>query len=267
MTELIDALRARRPQDAVRIVDAHAHGGPYSLFFIPRNSAAEMVAVMDRCGVDAAVLSTHLAIQLDSRAGNDETARFADDQPGRLYGYAVVNPWQDPAGEIARRADDPRFVGIKIHPELHYYPLNGPRYDPVWEYAEATGRPVLSHTSYGSEFNNLDQIADVAERFPLAHVLLGHAGLLRQGLDNTIAVARRFPRLYLELCGSYGHGELTARMVDEVGPGQVVYGSDFPFIDMRSALGRMVFAPIGDDEKRLVLGGNMLKLVPELSRG
>jgi uncharacterized protein len=262
--ELIDALRARRPQSALRIIDAHAHAGPYALFFIPRNSAAEMIAVMDRCGVRTALFSTNLGIQLDAAAGNDAAAGIVARYPERLRGYFVVNPWQDPDAEIARRQHDPRFVGIKIHPDLHHYPLTGPRYAGVWEFAERTGRPVLTHTWTGSEYDDLWQVAKVAQRYPLANILAGHAGVLREGVDTAIAVAQRFPRVHLEICGSHGHGALIARMVAEVGAGQVVYGSDFPFIDMRAALGRVVFAGLDAAEAELVLGGNMVKLVPEL---
>jgi hypothetical protein len=267
MKALIEALHARRPQSAFRIIDAHAHAGPYSLFFIPRSGADDMVVVMDRCGVEVAILSSNLGIQLDSRAGNDQTARIVDAHPGRLLGYFVVNPWQDPEAEVARRAGDPRFVGIKIHPDLHHYPLTGSRYAAVWEFAERTGRPVLTHTWYGSDYDDLDQVAVIAERYPLARILVGHAGVRREGIDTAIALARRYPRTYLEICGSHWHGELISRMVGEAGAHQVVYGSDFPFIDMRTSLGRLVFSTLGEADAALVLGGNIAKLVPQLSGG
>jgi uncharacterized protein len=264
-SRLIAALRARQPQTTLRIVDAHAHAGPYSLFFIPRNSAGEMVRVMDRCGVATALVSTNLAIQLDAAAGNAETARAVAEHPGRLLGYVVVNPWQDPEAELARWGDDPRFVGVKIHPDLHHYPLTGSRYAPVWQYAERTGRPVLTHTWFGSEYDDLAQVCAVATRHPDAPLIAGHAGVRREGVDEAIALAHRHANVHLEICGSHGHGELIARMVGELGPHRVLYGSDFPFIDMRTSLGRVVFAGLGDADAALVLGGNIGRLVPRLN--
>jgi hypothetical protein len=260
-----EALHGRRPQDTFRIVDAHAHAGPYSLFFIPRNDPDAMIEVMDRCGVHAAILSAHRGIQLDAAGGNAETARIVDRYPSRLFGYFVVNPWQDPVGEISRYIDDPRFVGIKVHPDLHHYPMDGPRYDAVWEFAETTGRPVLTHSWLGSDFNDLSHIRAVATRHPLANILAGHSGVLREGIDAAITLARHHPKVFLEICGSQGHGAVVTRMVGELGAGQVVYGSDFPFIDMRISLGRMVFADLRHEEAAMVLGGNIGKLVPRLS--
>src|SRR5690625_2059595 len=71
------AAEERRPLRR-RAIAAHARAGPYSLFHIPESDPASMVAVMDRTGVDQAVLSTNRAIQEDSRRGNDETAAAVD---------------------------------------------------------------------------------------------------------------------------------------------------------------------------------------------
>ncbi|RIQ18993.1 amidohydrolase family protein [Jiangella rhizosphaerae] len=263
--ELTRALRERRPQTAVRIVDAHAHAGPYSLFYIPRSSPEGMVAVMDRCGVRTALVSSNLAIQLDAASGNDATAAMIRRHPGRLLGYAVVNPWRDPVAELERWHGDHRFAGIKIHPDLHHYALDAPRYDPVWDYAEETGQPVLTHTWLGSEYDDLGHVARVAERRPGVRIIAGHAGVLREGIDRVIALAQDHPNVFLEICGSRGHGALLARMVDEVGAGRVIYGSDFPFIDMRTSLGRVIFAGLADADLTQVLGGTIAGLVPALA--
>ncbi|WP_116950396.1 amidohydrolase family protein [Jiangella endophytica] len=263
--ELTRALWERRPQTAVRIVDAHAHAGPYSLFFIPRSSPEGMIAVMDRCGVATALISSNRAIQLDAASGNDATAAMVRRHPGRLLGYAVVNPWRDPVAELERWHGDSRIAGIKVHPDLHHYALDGPRYAPVWDYAEATGQPVLTHTWLGSEYDDLAHVARVAERRPGVRIVAGHAGVRREGIDRVIALARDHPNVFLEICGSRGHGALLARMVGEVGADRVIYGSDFPFIDMRTSLGRVIFAGLGDADLAMVLGGTAARLVPALA--
>jgi uncharacterized protein len=253
---LSTAVFERVPQQSVRIVDAHAHAGPYSEFFIPRNDPADMVRVMDRIGIDRTVLSSHLAIQLDSRRGNEATAAAVSAHPDRLAGYLVVNPWQDPDDELARWSDDPRFVGIKLHPDLHHYPLTGPRYASVWAFAERTGCPVLTHTWTGSAYNDMADVARVAERHPWATILAGHAGASYPGFETAIEVAGRHPRVLLEICGSFNSGPVIAKMVRALGPRQVIFGSDFPFIDVRCSLGRVVFADLDEDERGTVLGGN-----------
>ncbi|MEU7855956.1 amidohydrolase family protein [Nonomuraea sp. NPDC049141] len=261
MNPLVSALWERRPQTEVRIVDAHAHAGPYSLFFIPDAGPEAMVRVMDRCGVSHAVLSSHLAIQLDATAGNAATAAAVGLAPSRFTGYLTVNPWQDPVGELEKWGADERFGGIKLHPDLHDYPLTGPRYAPVWEFAERTGCPVLTHTYDGSPYNDLPMVDHVAAAHPGAVILAGHSGATPLGFEAAIEVALRRPGVILELCGSFNTGADISRMVREVGADRVVFGSDFPFIDLRMSLGRVIFSDLAEDDRAAVLGGTMTRLL------
>ncbi|WP_326636510.1 amidohydrolase family protein [Nonomuraea fuscirosea] len=261
MNPLVSALRKRRPQTEVRIVDAHAHAGPYSLFFIPDAGPEAMVGVMDRCGVSHAVISSHLAIQLDAAAGNAATAAAVDLAPDRFTGYLTVNPWQDPVGELEKWGGDERFGGIKLHPDLHDYPLTGPRYAPVWEFAQRNGCPVLTHTYDGSAYNDLPMVDQVAADHPGVRILAGHAGATPLGFEHAIEVALRRPGVILEVCGSFNSGADISRMVREVGADRVVYGSDFPFIDLRMSLGRVIFSDLAEQDRAAVLGGTMSRLL------
>lgn len=255
---------ARTPWSGAPILDAHAHVGPYNRFFAADPSGAAMVRVMDRCGVAAAIASSLLAVELDAAAGNEETAALCEAYPDRFAGYLVVNPWQDPAGQIDRWHDHPSFVGVKLHPDLHDYPLDGPRYAPVWEYAAKTARPVLVHTWAGSPFDDLDHVDRVAASHPEVWLLAGHAGVAPSSFDRAIDLARRHRRVLLEVCGSYIHSRHIVEMVRAVGAEQVVFGSDFPFIDLRMSLGRVVFAELSEDDRAAVLSGTMAAV---LARG
>ncbi len=254
---LSDSIRHRRPAFDLRIVDAHAHLGPTALFFVPDNDDASMVAVMDRCGVARALISSHLAVQVDAARGNELTAQAVSRFPGRLSGYLVVNPWQAPDDELARWADDERFVGIKLHPDLHRCRLSHPRYRVVWEFAESVGCPVLTHTWYGSEFDGIDEARTVVDAHPGVTLIAGHSWVKREGFDDAVAVARDFPQIILELCGSFNHRRVIEQLVAEVGADRVAYGSDFPFIDCRPALGRLAFARLSTEDLRSVASGTI----------
>lgn len=258
---LRDAVLAGRCLTGVRVIDAHAHLGSYGRFFIPAPDAATMVRVMDRCGVAQAVLSACLAFAQDACAGNEETARAVETHPDRLLGYVVANPHQDLDHEICRWADHPGMVGIKLHPDVHEYPLTGPAYDPVWEFAVRTGRPVLTHTWAGSSYSDLTHVREVARAHPNVRLLAGHAGAIRTAFRQMIDVARECPNVYLEICGSEMTGHWIAEMVDALGAHRVLYGSDFPFIDLRYSLGRVVFADLSLADRHSVLGGAMANLL------
>jgi len=250
---------AREPSRR-RIVDAHAHAGPYSLFHIPDPDPEDMVTVMDRCGVDLTVISTNRAIQEDSRLGNDETLAAVDAFPDRIRGYGVVNPWQDPEVELERIADDPRFVGIKLHPDLHRYPLTGARYRSVWEFSARNGCPVLTHTWHKSPFDTPNLIRDVAEMHGDITVIMGHSGTLPPGFEESAEVATAVPGAHLEICGSHMGSASLRMLIKKVGVHRILFGSDFPFIDQRVSLGRVAFSDLTPAELDALLAGNADRL-------
>jgi predicted TIM-barrel fold metal-dependent hydrolase len=213
------------------------------------------------------VLASNRAIQHDAHAGNTETLRAADRFPDRIAAYAVVNPWQRPERELAQLETDPRFVGIKVHPDLHEYPLTGSLYEPVWEHASQTGIPVLAHTWHGSAFDDPGLAGEVLTRHPGVRLILGHSGVSPAGMAASIAVARRHPTAYLEICGSAMTGTLLRWLVEQVGPDQVLFGSDFPFIDQRYSLGRVAGAGLDPEAATAVLGGNARLLFDRLRSG
>lgn len=256
-----EALFARQPLSGLHVVDAHAHAGPYSRFFIPDHDLASMVRVMDRCGVRVALVSSHLSLELDVVRGNEVTGELVEGSHGRLRGLLAVNPHHQVDKTLASLPDDRRFVGVKVHPELHEYPLTAKRYRPVFEAASDYGFPVLVHSWAGSAYNDLPHFEVIAERYPRATLVLGHGGARRSAFDDAAELAVRHPNLVLEMCGSFMTGRWIRRLVETIGADRVVYGSDFPFLDMRYSLGRVLFAGLEDADLIKVMGGSLCRIV------
>jgi len=244
------------------IVDAHAHVGPWFNFFTPEPTADSMLRVMERCGVRLAVVSATHAIAGDVEAGNAEVAAMARQHPERFAGYAVFNPHLPHSlANVERTLDAPGMVGIKIHPDVQACAVGGPLYAPAFDLATRRGVPVLTHTYADSAFSDPLMFDEIAARWPEVSIILGHAGVTGEGHRRAMAVAAKHPNLYLELCGSFTTGLWIRRMVAAVGAERVLYGSDFPFIELRYGLGRVVFAGLNDAELSLVLGGNARRLL------
>ena len=256
MDALESAILAGRAQSAYEIWDAHAHLGDYSHFFIPQSSTASMIAVMDRTGVSTAIASSLRALEDDAATGNAEMRETVASSAGRILGYAVFNPWSSSEDELRALLAAPGVVGIKVHPDLHRYPVSGDRYRPVWEAAEHLGAPVLSHTWGGSDYDDPGMLRDVADRQPAIHAILGHSGATPVGFEVAMECAMTHPQLHLEICGSQYSTTALARTVSAVGADRVLFGSDFPFIDQRMSLGRVAFSALSEQDRRQVLGAN-----------
>ena len=215
------ALAGRNLREAgLEIVDAHAHLGPYRNFYIPDSGADGLVRVMDRCGVAITCLSSHVAIGSDWILGNRLTAEAAAAYPDRLIGQAVASPHEPTLirDELSRCFDELGMRAIKLHPDLHQYPITGDGYLPAWEFAAERGCLVLSHTFHGSRYCDPSVFGALAERSPHVPILLVHSGAQTTAFPGAI-------------------------------------------IDLRYSLGRVHFAPLTPQEKMLILGGNIRRLL------
>lgn len=261
MSELQDKVSRGVPLADELVIDAHCHMGYYPVFNVPAPSALDMVWWMDRIGIRACIAAHHSAIGPDMRYGNDEVLQGMSDFPGRIHGYATVNP-NYPESEVVAELDRCAaggMIGVKIHPDLHQTPVDGDRYRAVWEWANSRGFPLLSHTSTGGR-NPVKAFEKLAETYPKVSILLGHSGFGSEGADQSIEACLNHPNIYCEITGSVVVYGTLERMVNRLGAERVLFGTDLPFLDARPQIGRVAFAKINDDDKRKVFGLNAARL-------
>ena len=248
------------PTDLPFIMDAHAHLGRFRNFHIPSADADGLVAAMDRSGIDVTVLSAHAAISSDFARGNDESLAATDRYPDRLLAYCVINPnyAESTEAELKRCFAHPAVRAIKLHPELHGdYPLDGSGYRAAWEFADAFKLPVLSHSYFDGD--PLASFATIAERYPDAVVIVGHAGL-DHGLEPVVELVREHPNVMLDLCGALVRDGVAEVLADQVGPERLLFGTDMPFVNGIAQLGTLMYSRLGREALQLVAGENAARL-------
>ena len=256
------------PLDGILVIDCHGHNGR-SWHWIPYNDALGIITTMDRVGIDMFCISSMQALTGDYRAGNDEMISLTQKYPDRFIGYAVANPRyvDEIEAELERCFQYEGVRAIKIHPTTyaHCYPINGPSYEPVWEFAKRHNCPVLTHAGPRSERHTCgpDLIADVARRHPEVNLIIGHAGSYDswQALDDHIQVVQQHENLFLDISTMNRFYRSIDYMVDKVGSERVLFGSDGPFHSIIAEFGAVVYARISEEAKRNVLGQNMARLL------
>ncbi len=242
------------------IVDGHAHLGEYAGFSIDRPDATGLVEVMDWIGMRAAVLSSNAAIRSNQRYGNQITLDAVRQYPNRLYGYVVANPYyaEEMEEEIRAYLAEPGIVGIKLHPELHDdYPLNGPRYEPMWNIAAEHGTPVLFHTYFGGD--SLETIVNIARKYPTVPLLVGHM-LQDKNMEAMAEMANSFENIYVDLTVPeiFGSVEFFVEALDNIE--KIIFGTDFPWGNCHFRVGAVIYSRISEDQKRKIIGENAVKL-------
>jgi predicted TIM-barrel fold metal-dependent hydrolase len=115
------------------IIDVNATLGPYPFRRLRHTTADELVAQLDRQGIDRAVVSSLPGVfYRDAHAGNEAVLTAAQAHPARLIPVAVVNPtyagWRHDLMNLGRSGV---VKAVALWPEHHSYALK----DNVGRYA------------------------------------------------------------------------------------------------------------------------------------
>ncbi|MDH7569893.1 MAG: amidohydrolase family protein [Armatimonadota bacterium] len=250
------------------IIDCHAHlsgdGDDVALSF-GRNE--KILAAAERLGID--VMCTSIltrrrpAIPEEFRACNRILAEYTRRYPGRVLGYAYVNPGyhREAIAEVRRCVEEYGFIGVKLYNE---YKCTDPVVWPIIETAIELRVPVLQHAGHSHYFNaaqpNISDggdLAELAERYPEAILICAHVG---GGGDWawTIKALRRAKNVYLDTSGSVfddGMVDMAARVL---GTDRLLFGCDLSYT---AGIGKIRAAHFTEEERQAVFAGNMQRIL------
>ena len=239
------------------VIDFHGHPGRWG---VSETLPSTVIPAMDASGIDRSCLFD--IWHPEGRRSNDITAGLVAENPDRFIGFAYVSPLlpETMVPELERAIDELGLNAIKLYPPFVGIPLSDPMWSPIYEFANARELVVIWHT--GIEAGSAPQyIADVASQYSRAIFVAGHSGncppLRRQAID----AARDHANVYLETCSTFRTPGVIEQLVNEAGADRVLFGSDIPLMDPRAQLGKIIAADIGDEAKRLVLGGNARRIL------
>jgi uncharacterized protein len=208
----------------MRIIDAHMHLGE-DLLYLTDDSEQDLLAAMEANGV-AAMLVQPGIVSRDQRRAHERIARFAESQPGRVFGIACFNPLMEEAQylDLVRWAvKELGFRGLKLHPNAFGMPPTHPAADKLYRVAEELDVPVMIHTGNGLPNALPSLVIPVAREYPAIRFVLAHAGGTMLGGDALVA-AQECPNVYLET--SWTAVDALQAMVQKLGPRRVMLGTD-----------------------------------------
>jgi predicted TIM-barrel fold metal-dependent hydrolase len=187
----------------------------------------KVVSIMDRSGIDVAVVSTYRnAPEADPRI-LEYVAEGVAKYPRRLIPFVRLNPrFGDLALEVMDRAvREFGFKGVKLHPASYNLIPFGDATVKIFKRAADYGIPVLLHCT--DEMMCLPlQIEMAMERSPNTVVILAHAG----GFLHTEDVARvceRKVNAYIDT-SEIPNAKKLKFVADRIGPERLLFGTDIP---------------------------------------
>ena len=247
--------------DDCPIYDMHGHMGHWPAIYMPSQSPEAMLQSMDNAGVRTLCFSPHEAL-FSPDTGTDLTVRVVRRWPDRFRGYMVINGnYMDVVDRDVARFDSLRdvFIGFKFLAGYHGVPINDPRYDRVWAFANERKLVCLSHTWGRNQLNGPQQIRDVAGKYPEVRFLMGHS--CHGEWEEATRIATEFPHVYCELTAVFECRGTIELFVERGASRRTVFGVDLPWFSPLHGLGCVLSAEITDEDRHNILHRNAEELL------
>lgn len=257
----------------MRIWDQHSHLGAVP-GDTPEERMAFLVKCMDRVGVERLILSQGYSD--DQRPNPPEQFRLENDRvmravkafPDRAYGSVYISPnvLDFSMQELNRCIRDGPMVMIgEIEADAR---CNVPQMDPIAEWAVENEVVILQHEWINAEGNQPTEsfpfdVVELARRHPKLQIVCAHTG---GNWELGIRAIRATKNVYCGLAGSDPTSGYVEMAVRELGAERVIYGSDVGGRSFASQVAKVEGANISDSDKKLILGGNLRRLLGPVLR-
>ncbi len=219
----------------------------------------DFLAMMDRDGIDHAVVFPLFDRYGDYNPLNEEVRQAFEAEPGRFTGLFRVDPYlehqtlDDVENALARDG----FRGLKIHPRSdRTFIDDSERLDPLIEIVQSHEWPILIHTGDDPPCRPY-MLFDLLRRHPRATFIMGHSG--QRAYHEGIWVATHCPNVYMET-STLAHPQMIQMVIDSVGADRVLFGTDVPFGDPRVELFKYQILDLAPQVRDRVMGKNAADL-------
>lgn len=247
--------------ESMFIFDADAH---LSLTEEPALTAEELIASMDRAGIDKSVVWLQPPYMRTLDAAN----RYVYESARRYSDRFVPIGWADPhfgvdkALDMVKRCDEEYgMLGVKLNGAQNTFYIDDlDTVEPIIAEIEKRGLVLALHI--GADFYDFThpyRAAKIAKRHPGLRMLLAHMG--GAGMPNLgnacIEAAQECPHMLL--IGSAISYKMVRKGIETLGAKRICFGSDAPFAyqDVEVAAYRQLLRDLPEAEQCSIMGGNI----------
>ncbi len=231
------------------IFDVHSHTG-VDVDGTTR-TAAEHLDALAGIGGRAAIFP--LCVTDGYEPENRRVVAECEESAGILVPFARLDPRTSGAAD-AEAALTAGAKGFKLHPRAEDFRIEHPNVDAIAGVAAEARAPVLIHAGVGVGSLGAP-IVELAERHRDCPLILAHAAV--SDLVWLGPIAARHPNVFFDT--SWWNSSDLLALFAFVPPGQILFGSDEPYMDLELVLAIALrcarAAGLDDDALRIVFGG------------
>jgi len=232
------------------IIDSHTHWGP-SITMGMTVPTSELIRQADACDVGRIVIFPFPSTAIDDEAINDSVLEECENVHRFIPYYYIPEDLRPiPAGKGFRGGKWHWTRGVQDSTS-NYRVLEDPGLDPFIEESEKVDLPIV----FEEEFNFTESFVSRTNSLKL---IIPHLGLL--GGDPEVFLKAFRYRTNVCFDTALANQDTIYKFVREIGADRILFGSDIPFSTMRTELGKILALEIPDEEKSLILSGNLKRL-------
>jgi hypothetical protein len=244
------------------IFDVCAYLGNFGYFWpVKVTTAEELICLMDKFGIDRAAICSLNSIFYDHMEGNEEIVKATKRYPSRFVGIATLYPhYRRSLVEFEKCIDEYGMKGLELQPHYHHYELNDEIIDPFLKAAIKRKVPVFIPLCISMNFNfpriKMEDVYKLIDTYPEATCIVGK---FSYEIEKISRLMKKNDNVLAETSGLHlMHG--IERLVREVGADRLLFGSGMPIQEVGPGLAKIQEAEIKEEEKRLILGENAIRL-------
>jgi hypothetical protein len=237
------------------------YGLPTKRPLAPVATVEELLAEMDRAGVEKALVWHILQHDASPQIGNQVLAREIEPHP-RLAGCWSVAPNQGreypPPRVLFEEMKVARIVALRVFPDSHRFLANGVSMGELFE--QMVGRHVPLFVSLRRGIGWPSVYALLAEFPELTCVICDHGCW---GMDRMFRpLLERYPNVYVDTAQYLLDGGIEA-LVADYGARRLLFGSGFPESYLGGMMMALKHACIPDEAKTAIASGNLERIIEE----
>ena len=196
-----------------------------------RGTAAELLTMMDKCGIERSVLLTIATKPHQQTVINSWAAGIRSD---RLLPFGSIHPDAPDAPDEAERIKSLGLYGVKFHPDYQHFYADEERMMPIYKKCAELGLPVLFHC--GTDVVSPHDVhctpmaaLNVHKRVPELTLILAHLGgnYMWEEAEKYIAGED----VYLDTAFVSGRipDSAALRIIRKHGADRILFASDMPW--------------------------------------
>jgi predicted TIM-barrel fold metal-dependent hydrolase len=243
------------------IIDGHIHVGKwnYKHYALLKVDIRGLDALLGACGIDQGLVMP--TDKKDNAALLEEIKKYAR----KKYWFF---PWIDPKkkGWLDFIAQNIKQIhGIKVHPSLDGImgSVSNRLYRPVLEAAQKNGLPLLVHCGRWQEASSYKFPLEMAALYKDVNFILAHLGGDSEELKLAAPLAAKklgLKNVFFDLSATREFWAIE-KAAEVIGVDKLIFASDYPVMHPKVALENIRILNMPQAEKKLILGGNLARIL------